>query len=132
MILCFELQKLIFVCGQAVRQAAVATAKAAGKSKESTYLGALAVAHCLEKEKKAALETKAATEKAAAEKKAAAETATKGAAAAKRAAAAEKARQQQRKQCSIEERAEKATAEKAATKKAATEERAEKAAATRK
>jgi len=66
LILCFELQKLIFVCGQAVRQTAVAAAKTAGKPKEATHLGALAVAHFFEKEKKAALETKAAADKAAA------------------------------------------------------------------
>ena len=58
MILCFGLQKLIFVCGQAVRQTAVAAAKVAGKSKEeATNLGALAVAHFFEKEKKAAPKT---------------------------------------------------------------------------
>jgi hypothetical protein len=81
LILCFGLQKLIFVCGQAVRQTAVAAAKAAGKPepKEAKHLGALAVAHFVEATKKLALETKAA-----ADKKAAAETATKKAAATSR------------------------------------------------
>ena len=84
MILCFELQKLIFVCGQAVRQTAVEAAKTAGKPEEATCLGALAVAHFFEKEKKAALETKAAAEKEAAD----ADAARKQLAAAKKEAAA--------------------------------------------
>jgi colicin import membrane protein len=103
LILCFELQKLIFVCGQAVRQTAVAAAKTAGKPREATHLGALAVAHFFEKEKKAALETKAAVDKAAADKAAAKKVAALKAAADKVAvdkaaadkAAADKAEQRQ-------------------------------------
>ena len=86
MILWFELQKLIFVCGQAARQTAVAAAKTAGKSGEATHLGALAVAHFFEREKKAALETKTAADKAAADKAAADKAATVKAAAKKAAA----------------------------------------------
>ena len=62
MTLLFKLQKLIFVCDQAVRQTVVAVAKTAGKPKEATHLGALAVAHFFEKEKKAALQTKTAAQ----------------------------------------------------------------------